>query len=47
MFSLQHGKGNIHVSKMHIDGVKRMVDVRGGLSKVKKTSPLTARMVPW
>jgi hypothetical protein len=47
MFSLQHGKGNIHVSKMHIDGVKRRVDVRGGLSKVKKTSPLTARMVPW
>jgi len=32
---------------MHIDGVKQMVTVRGGLSKVKQTSPLTARMVPW
>ena len=45
--NFQHGKGNIQVSKMHIDGVKRMVDVRGGLSKVKETSPLTARMVAW
>jgi hypothetical protein len=43
----KHGKGNLEVSKVHIDGVKRMVAVRGGLSKVKETSPLTARMVPW
>ncbi|KAG0651509.1 hypothetical protein D0Z07_1534 [Hyphodiscus hymeniophilus] len=40
-------EGNMGVSKMHIDGVKRMVGVRGGLTEVKKTSPLTARMVPW
>ena len=45
--ALKHGKGNLVVSRMHIDGVKRRVDVRGGLSKVKETSPLTARMVPW
>jgi hypothetical protein len=32
---------------MHIDGVKRMVSGRGGLLKIKQTSPLTARMVPW
>ncbi|PMD59819.1 uncharacterized protein K444DRAFT_401091 [Hyaloscypha bicolor E] len=45
--AIEHGKGNLHVSKVHIDGVKRMVAFRGGLSKVKQTSPLTARMVPW
>ncbi|KAE9366220.1 hypothetical protein N431DRAFT_352569 [Stipitochalara longipes BDJ] len=45
--AIEHGKGNLQVSKVHIDGVKRMVDVRGGLFNVKQTSPLTARMVPW
>ena len=32
---------------MHINGVKRMVLARGGLHEVKRTSPLTARMVAW
>ena len=32
---------------MHIDGVKRMVQMRGGIQQVKLTSPLTARMVAW
>ncbi|KAJ6438169.1 C6 zinc finger domain-containing protein [Purpureocillium lavendulum] len=45
--AIEHGKGNLEVSRMHIDGVKRMVDVRGGIREVKRTSPLTARMVPW
>ncbi|KAL2063861.1 hypothetical protein VTL71DRAFT_4355 [Oculimacula yallundae] len=45
--AIEHGKGNIHECKMHIDAVKRMVAVRGGLSEVKRSSPLTARMVPW
>ncbi|GJN85530.1 hypothetical protein PLIIFM63780_009097 [Purpureocillium lilacinum] len=45
--AIEHGKGNFEASRMHIDGVKRMVDVRGGISQVKRTSPLTARMVPW
>ncbi|KAL3957100.1 hypothetical protein ACCO45_007678 [Purpureocillium lilacinum] len=45
--AIEHGKGNFEASQMHIDGVKRMVDVRGGISQVKRTSPLTARMVPW
>ncbi|RDW57214.1 hypothetical protein BP5796_12664 [Coleophoma crateriformis] len=45
--AIEHGKGNLHLSKVHIDGVKRMVTVRGGLTKVRETSPLTARMVAW
>ena len=43
----KHGKENYEVSSMHINGVRRMVNVRGGIQEVKKTSPITARMVPW
>jgi len=35
------------LSNMHIDAVKQMVKVRGGILKVKQSSPLTARMVSW
>lgn len=43
----QHGKGNINASITHIDGVKEMVAIRGGIDEVKRSSPLTARMVSW
>jgi hypothetical protein len=43
----QYGKGNIQVSEMHVDGVKKMVNMRGGINAVRQTSPLTARMVSW
>lgn len=43
----QHGKGNIEASQMHIQGVLRMVAIRGGIHEVKRTNPLTARMVSW
>ncbi|KAE8446561.1 hypothetical protein EG329_011893 [Mollisiaceae sp. DMI_Dod_QoI] len=43
----QFGKGNTRVAKMHVDGVKRLVKVRGGINSVRQTSPLTARMVSW
>ncbi|KAK0114048.1 hypothetical protein ONS95_014288 [Cadophora gregata] len=45
--AIEHGKGNIQECQMHIDAVKRMVAVRGGIAAVKQSSPLTARMVPW
>ena len=32
---------------MHVDGVKKLVDVRGGINSVMRTSSLTARMVSW
>lgn len=47
MFGLQFGKGNTTVSSMHIEGVKRMVQLRGGIHALKLASPLTARMVAW
>lgn len=32
---------------MHIEGVKRMVNARGGIDALKRITPLTARMVSW
>lgn len=45
--AIEHGKGNVEASRTHIDGVKRIVGVRGGISHVRQSSPLTARMVAW
>ncbi|PVH91334.1 hypothetical protein DM02DRAFT_678143 [Periconia macrospinosa] len=45
--AIELGKGNVHISRIHIDGVKSMVRMRGGIHQVKTTSPLTARMVSW
>jgi hypothetical protein len=45
--AIEYGKGNTDVSALHIDGVKRLVQLRGGIHKVKSQNPLTARMVAW
>ncbi|KAF3385078.1 hypothetical protein F1880_001862 [Penicillium rolfsii] len=45
--TIEFGKGNIEASKTHVEGVKRLVDLRGGIGSVRQTSPLTARMVSW
>jgi hypothetical protein len=45
--AIELGKGNIDVSRMHIDGIKSMVRMRGGIKQVKVASPLTARMIAW
>ncbi|KAH6670371.1 hypothetical protein F5X68DRAFT_125630, partial [Plectosphaerella plurivora] len=45
--AIEFGKGNIKVADMHVAGVKRLADMRGGINAVRQTSPLTARMVSW
>ncbi|RDL36522.1 Uncharacterized protein BP5553_05874 [Venustampulla echinocandica] len=45
--TIEFGKGNINVAEMHVDGVKRLVSMRGGINSVRQSSPLTARMVSW
>ena len=45
--AIEYGKGNTDVSALHIDGVKRLVQLRGGIQGVKSQSPLTARMIAW
>ncbi|KAL5361461.1 hypothetical protein BJX96DRAFT_85199 [Aspergillus floccosus] len=45
--AIEFGKGNTSISNMHVDGVKKLVKMRGGINAVRETSPLTARMVSW
>lgn len=45
--AIEYGKGNADVSALHIDGVKRLIQLRGGIDNVKRVAPLTARMVAW
>ncbi|KAK3386158.1 hypothetical protein B0H63DRAFT_501667 [Podospora didyma] len=45
--TIEYGKGNIGISEMHVDGVKKLVTLRGGINAVRQTSPLTARMISW
>lgn len=45
--AIEYGKGNVATSKMHVDGIKSIVKMRGGILAVKRTNPLTARMVSW
>ncbi|KAL2167300.1 hypothetical protein VTG60DRAFT_1429 [Thermothelomyces hinnuleus] len=45
--TIEFGKGNTRVAEMHVDGVKRLIHLRGGINLVRQTSPLTARMVSW
>ncbi|KGO36364.1 Protein of unknown function DUF3468 [Penicillium expansum] len=45
--TIEFGKGNTKVGEMHVNGLKRLVDMRGGINAVRQTSPLTARMVSW
>ncbi|KEY74721.1 hypothetical protein S7711_05470 [Stachybotrys chartarum IBT 7711] len=45
--AIEHGQGNYETVSIHVDGMKQLVAVRGGLGEIRRTSPLTARMVPW
>lgn len=45
--AIEYGKGNTEVSALHVDGVKRLVRLRGGINSVKRVNPLTARMIAW
>ncbi|KAG0160173.1 Fungal transcriptional regulatory protein, N-terminal [Penicillium digitatum] len=45
--TIEFGKGNAKVGEMHVNGLKKLVDMRGGINAVRQTSPLTARMVSW
>ncbi|KAJ5545009.1 transcriptional regulator family: Fungal Specific TF [Penicillium sp. DV-2018c] len=45
--TIEFGKGNAKVGEMHVEGLKKLVDMRGGINAVRQTSPLTARMISW
>jgi len=41
--SKQHGRKNRKACKMHIDGLKRMISLRGGLNDVRKSNEYSAQ----
>lgn len=43
----QHQKGNVCMLRMHMNGLARMVALRGGLNAIRSTSPMTANWVFW
>jgi hypothetical protein len=43
----QHEKGNLKMMRMHLDGLKRMLHIRGGLSSVRDSNPMVANSVFW
>ncbi|KAK4451522.1 hypothetical protein QBC34DRAFT_401251 [Podospora aff. communis PSN243] len=45
--TIEFGKGNKMLAEMHVEGVKKLVSLRGGIGAVRQTSPLTARMISW
>ncbi|KAJ5504417.1 hypothetical protein N7463_007291 [Penicillium fimorum] len=45
--TIEFGKGNVKVAQMHVNGLKKLVDMRGGINAVRQTSPLTSRMISW
>ncbi|KAJ5677604.1 uncharacterized protein N7477_003237 [Penicillium maclennaniae] len=45
--TIEFGKGNNKIAEMHVEGVKQLVHMRGGINSVRQTSPLTARMISW
>lgn len=45
--AMEHDRGNMRALKMHLDGLKRIVELRGGLDKVRQTNPMVANVVFW
>ena len=43
----QHEKGNVRMLHMHIDGLKRMISIRGGLNAIRETNPMVANAIFW
>ena len=43
----QHERGNMKMLRMHIDGLKRMVGIRGGLNAIRETNPMVANSTFW
>ncbi|KAI9054752.1 hypothetical protein LZ554_001901 [Drepanopeziza brunnea f. sp. 'monogermtubi'] len=42
---LQFGKKNVVMMKMHLNGLERMVSLRGGILKIRNSSPIVASVI--
>lgn len=47
LITSKHERGNIKMVQIHMDGLKRMVSMRGGLNSIRSTCPLAANIAFW
>ncbi|KAK3115752.1 hypothetical protein LTR53_004572 [Teratosphaeriaceae sp. CCFEE 6253] len=45
--AMEHDRGNMRALGMHLDGLKRVVDLRGGLDAIRSKNPMAANLVFW
>ncbi|KAH7351269.1 hypothetical protein BKA65DRAFT_255223 [Rhexocercosporidium sp. MPI-PUGE-AT-0058] len=45
--AFEHERDNLRMLRMHMDGLKRMVDIRGGLNAIRQTNAMVANSVFW
>ncbi|EPE27424.1 Zn2/Cys6 DNA-binding protein [Glarea lozoyensis ATCC 20868] len=47
MAAVEHERGNVEMLKMHMDGLKTMIDLRGGLQAIRLSGPMVANLIFW
>ncbi|KAK4889150.1 hypothetical protein LTR27_012053 [Elasticomyces elasticus] len=45
--AMEHDRGNMRALDMHLEGLKRVVELRGGLDAVRTTNSMAANVVFW
>jgi hypothetical protein len=45
--AFEHERGNSKMLKMHIGGLKRMIDLRGGINAIRESNPMVANSAFW
>ncbi|EMC98247.1 hypothetical protein BAUCODRAFT_23055 [Baudoinia panamericana UAMH 10762] len=45
--AMEHDRGNMRALDMHLEGLKRIVELRGGLNVIRSTNPMASNIVFW
>jgi hypothetical protein len=45
--AMEHDRGNMRALDAHLEGLKRVVEIRGGLDLIRKTNAMAANVVFW
>ncbi|KAK0275231.1 hypothetical protein LTR35_011279 [Friedmanniomyces endolithicus] len=45
--AMEHDRGNMRALDMHLEGLKRVVELRGGLDAIRRTNSMAANVVFW
>ncbi|KAK5682692.1 hypothetical protein LTS10_005821 [Elasticomyces elasticus] len=45
--AMEHDRGNMRALDMHLEGLKRVVELRGGLDAIRTTNSMAANVVFW